>query len=72
MFKIASVADELYNSMERTLVSHQVDERQGFSKLARAIDYLNLAAKIFEKSGLNSEANEITKVLQSLAHDMQK
>lgn len=66
MFKNDGVADEIYRSMEKTLVSNQTETKYGFSKLATAVDYLHAAANIFEKAGMYNEALEVTKVLQEL------
>jgi hypothetical protein len=63
--------DEIYRSMEKTLVSNQVENKHGFNKLAKAVDFLNEAAAIFEQAGMYKEAAEVTKVLQSLAKDLQ-
>jgi hypothetical protein len=67
MFKISSFEAELVESMEKHLVSNQVENIHGFNKLAKAVDYLHAAASIFEKAGMHVEAEEITEVLQSLA-----
>lgn len=70
MFKIGSFGDEIYESMSKKLASNQLETKHGFSKLAKAADFLNAAATIFEKAGLQAEANEITKVLEDLANQM--
>jgi hypothetical protein len=71
MFKFGSFEDEIYRSMERTLVdSQQVENTHGLSKLAKAVDYLNSAASIFEKAGMDEEAEEVTEILQRLAQEM--
>jgi hypothetical protein len=69
VFKNSSFEDEIYKSMEKQLVSNQVEETHGFNKLAKAADYLNSAAEIFEQVGMRKEASEITEVLHSLAAD---
>jgi len=69
MYKPGSFEDEIYRSMEKTLVSHQVENKHGFNKLAKAADLLNTAADIFERAGMSKESAEVTKVLQSLAVD---
>jgi len=66
MFKQASFADEIYRSMESSLVKSQTEEKHGFSKLDKAIDLLNTAASIFESAHMYSEADEVTAVLKSL------
>jgi hypothetical protein len=72
MFKQGGFGDEIFRSMEKTLVKNQVDNTFGLSRLAKAVDYLNDAAVIFESAGMNEEASEITKVLQALTKDLSK
>jgi len=67
MYKIGSFEEELYRSMQKQLVSNQVENKYGFDKLAQAADLLNAAASLFEEAGLTEEAEEVTKVLQDLA-----
>lgn len=67
MFKQSSFEDELYRSMEKTIVKNQTENRHGFDKLAKAADFLNTAADIFDRAGMHKEADEIVKFLQSLA-----
>ena len=66
MFKIGSFEAELLKSMEKNLVSNQVEEQHSFNKLFRAADFLYTAAEIFEKAGLTNRAQEIEEVLNSL------
>lgn len=70
MFKYGSVEDELYHSMEKTLIANQVEDTHGFSKLAKAADYLNAAAQMFDNAGMYQQAAEITEVLQELAAEL--
>ncbi len=67
MFKKADFEDEIYRSMEKQLVSNQVEDKHGFSRIAKAIEYLGAAAEIFDQAGMISEAEETVKVLHSLA-----
>ena len=67
MFKNNSFENEIYQSMEKNLVANQVEDTHGFNKIAKAIDYLNNAANIFEKAGMFSEAAEVTEILESFA-----
>jgi hypothetical protein len=67
MFKIGNFADELSHSMEKNLVSHHTETKFGFDKLAKAVDYLNAAAAVFEKAGMHTQAIEVTEVLRELA-----
>lgn len=69
MFKINSFEDEIYSSMEKSLVKAQTEEQYGFDKLAKAVNYLNAAAAIFEQAGMLTEADEVTEVLQSIAKE---
>ena len=70
MFKYGSFEDELYRSMEKKLVSNQVEDTHGFNKLAKAADYLNAAAELFDNAGMHQQAAEITEVLQKLANHL--
>lgn len=72
MFKQGSFEDELYRSMEKTLVKNQTENRHGFNKLAKAADLLNTAADIFERAGMRKEAEEIVNIMQSLAVDVEE
>ena len=67
MFKQGSFEDEIYRSMESSLVKNQTENRHGFNKLAKAADLLNTAADIFDEAGMYEESKEVTKVLQSMA-----
>jgi hypothetical protein len=65
MFTIDSL-DEIYHSMEKQLVSNQLDSKYGFDKLARAADCLNAAAEIFDKAGMHKEAAEVLDILKGI------
>ena len=69
MFK-QGFEDEIYRSMETSLVKNQTENTHGLNKLAKAVDYLNDAAAIFERAGMVAEATQITEVLQALAKDL--
>jgi hypothetical protein len=69
MYKLGSFEDELYRSMEKTIVKNQTENTHGFNKLAQAADLLNTAADIFDRAGMRKESEEVTKVLQSMAID---
>jgi len=60
-------SDELYSSMEKQLVSNQVESTYGFTRLAQAADYLNQAAQIFDQAGMFEQSKEITEVLEDFA-----
>lgn len=70
MFKTNNFADELFHSMEKSLVSNQMETKYGFDKLAKAADYLNAAAEVFEKAGMYKQATEVTEVLQGLLNQL--
>lgn len=69
MYKQGSFEDEIYRSMEKTLVKNQTENKHGFTRLAKAADLLNTAANIFDDVGMYEESREITKVLRSMAVD---
>lgn len=66
MFKNSGFEDEIYRSMEKQLVSNQVEDKHGFKRIAQAADYLKAAADIFDQAGMTNEADEITQVLEEL------
>ena len=67
MFNVGSFEQELYESMQKAMVSNsQEKSRSGINKLAKATDLLNIAASIFDKAGMFDESDEISKILQSL------
>ena len=70
MYKIGSFEDEIYRSMEKSLVANQTETKYGFNKLAKAADLLNAAASLFEQAGMHEEAAEVTDVLQELANQL--
>lgn len=66
MFKTSSFENKIFESMEKTLVSNQIENKYGFDKLSKAADYLNAAAEVFEKAGMHQQAAEVTEVLRGL------
>jgi len=72
MFKQGSSENEIYLSMEKTLVAHQVEKEHGFSKVAKAADLLNAAATLFAEAGMLEETTEITNILERLANRLEK
>lgn len=66
LFASNQFEDEIYRSMEQTLVKNQTENTYGFQKLAQAVDCLNAAAKIFEQAGMSETATDIAQVLESL------
>lgn len=67
MFKQANNENELYQVMEKQLISNQVENAYGFNKLAQAVQCLNAAAEIFEQAGMSETATDIVQVVESLA-----
>jgi hypothetical protein len=72
MFKQGnSFEDEIFRSMENTLVKNQTEQNtHGLSRVAKAVDFLNDAAAIFERAGMTQEAEMITGILAGLAKDL--
>lgn len=66
MFKFGSVEEELFRGMEEQLIKNQTEKQYGFQRIAKATDYLNCAAEIFEQAGMIKEALEITTILENL------
>ena len=67
MFKASSFENEIFQSMEKQLVSNQLENRYGFDKLAQAAECLHNAADIFDQAGMHDTATEVMAVLQNLA-----
>lgn len=67
MFNKKSVAAELERSMESAIASNE-----GLSKVASAIDHLNIAAEMFDDLGLYREAEHATALLEVIAKKKQK
>lgn len=70
MFKQSSYEDEIFRSMEKTLIKNQTEHNtHGLNRVAKAVDYLNDAAAIFERAGMTEEAEMITGILAGLVKD---
>lgn len=67
MFNDYDISNEIYKSMEKQLVSNQLEHKYAFNKYAKTIDFLNKAASIFDKAGMYQEANEISKIMNDFA-----
>jgi transposase len=67
MFKTASFEQELMQSMSEKLVENQTENQYSYNKIAKAADYLNAAAELFDDTGLHKQAEVITQLLESLA-----
>lgn len=65
MFKTASFSDELMSDMEKNLVKNAVDVEQ--SRLSKAVDLLDAAAKIFEESGMPEYSDQVVTILTDVA-----
>lgn len=70
MFKQGSFEDEIFRSMETSLVKNQTEEKHGLSKLAKAADLLNEAASIFDDAEMFQESKDVSDILQNLAKDL--
>lgn len=66
MFEKSGFEDEIRQSMEKQMVSNQLEKKYGFDKLSKAASLLNSAAELFDNAGMHSEANEVMNVLKSL------
>ena len=71
MFNDDDISNEIYKSMEKQLVSNQLENKYAFNKYARTIDYLNKAASIFDQAGMYQESNEVTQVMRAFANKLQ-
>ncbi len=69
LFNMSNFEDEIYRSMETTLAKNQTENTYRFQKLAKAVDFLNTAAEIFDQAGMLEESRQITEILRSLAKD---
>ena len=67
MFKLGSFEEELASSMEKGLVSNQLENKFSFDKIAKVADYLSAAAELLDDTGHSAEADMVTKVLARLA-----
>ena len=70
MFKQGSFEDEIFRSMETSLVKNQTEEKHGLSKLAKAADLLNEAASIFDDAEMFQESKDVSDILQNLIKDL--
>lgn len=70
MFKVGSFANDIESSMEKELKANQIEKVHGFNKLAKAADYLNSAASIFEDANMPEVSDQITQILTDLAEQL--
>jgi hypothetical protein len=64
MFKKASFEEEIFQSMEKNLVSNQSEQKAGLKRLAQAAEYVGAAAEIFNQAGMTEEAKELINLLK--------
>jgi hypothetical protein len=68
MFKKQDISNEIANSMESALVSNEIEKRaENLSKYAKAMDYLNVVAELFDDLGLRKEAEATTLLMEVVA-----
>ena len=67
MFKTENFEHELMQQMEKNLVSNEVENKWSFDKIAKAADYISIAAEIFDDTGMYKEAEILTRMLEKLA-----
>jgi len=67
LFKEGSFADEIANNMVNEVKERTIEQEYGISRLAKAVDNLNVAAEILEDAGMEVYAEEIIAILEKLA-----
>ena len=67
MFSTGSFEEDIAKGMEQKLVARQTDNQFSFDRIAKAVDFLNAAAQIFDDTGFHSQAEVITSVLEGIA-----
>lgn len=73
MFNKKDVSAELATSMETHLVSNGLEKQaEQMNKFAKALDYLNSVAEIFDELGLTKEAEATTTLLEVVAKKKSK
>ena len=70
MFKQCSFEDEIFHSMEKQLVNSNLEQEYNFTKIAKALDFLNMAAEMFEKADMQEEAIEVTNIIKGLTKQL--
>ena len=68
MFKQGSFEQELIDGMKQNLVSNELENKWSFDKIAKAADYISIAAEIFDDTGMHKEAEVLTRMLEKLAN----
>src|SRR5271170_1828279 len=73
MFNKKDVSAELAASMESHLVTHVIEKQaEQMNKFAKALDYLNSVAEIFDELGLVKEAEATTTFMEVIAKKKSK
>lgn len=73
MFDNKDVSGELAASMQGNLVSRGIEKQaEQMNKFAKALDYLNSVAEIFDELGLRKEAEATTTLLEVIAKKKNK
>ena len=68
MFNKKDASSEIANSMESHLITHVIEKQaEQINKFAKALDYLNSVAEIFDELGLRREAEATTTLLEVVA-----
>lgn len=68
MFNNKNASSEIADLMESHLITHAVEKKEEhINKFAKALDYLNSVAEIFDELGLLREAEATTTFLEALA-----
>lgn len=70
MFNRVSSEEEIFRSMETSLVKNQTENKHGFNKLAKAADLLNEAASIFDDAEMYLESRVVAEILQNLSKEL--
>lgn len=66
MFKLGSFSDEIMETMEKSMAINAIEKSYNFNKVAKAAEYLSAAAEIFDHANMTEEAEELTRILESL------
>lgn len=73
MFKKEDASLEIANVMESNLLTHAIEKKtEGLNKFAKALDYLNSVAEIFDDLGLEKEAEAATILMEVVAKKKKK
>jgi hypothetical protein len=70
MFKRDNNEDELFRSMEKSLIAHQTEKQHNLDKVTQVTGLLSTASEIFDQAGMTSEADEILAIVEGLVKDL--